>query len=252
VEEKKRLPRVMDEPARAATMDSAIAAVAASMHNVLMLPHGWHRSFSLRLSSDSASVLVKFSKPEQIGKTIEGKKKKKRSPASRERSAARGRAHRDRSKPQPVTPRQQPNLNPLSPPFVPNSASRVVTTGSERNEGRKRPMEEHRLLDLVQQNQHKPSGPPPPPPNYSGWVKSSLGWRSPGSDQFWMKVKDNTATNKEAVNSATVQMLEGLSRGDQAGVLPLIQVLDSLTACPGFGAKVFDDVLNSIGGSVRR
>ena len=108
-------------------------------------------------------------------------------------------------------------------------------------------MEEHRLLDLVQQNQHKPSGPPPPPPNYSGWVKSSLGWRSPGSDQFWMKVKDNTATNKEAVNSATVQMLEGLSRGDQAGVLPLVQVLDSLTACPGFGAKIYDDVRNSIG-----
>ena len=233
----------MAEPARLPlTLDSAIAAVVKDLQNVMMLPHGWHSSFSLRLSSDSASVLVSF-KPEQIGTTIEGKKrKKKRSPASRERSAARGRAHRDRSKPQPVTPRQQPNLNPLSPPFVPNSASRVVTTGSERNEGRKRPMEEHRLLDLVQQNQHKPSGPPPPPPNYSGWVKSSLGWRSPGSDQFWMKVKDNTATNKEAVNSATVQMLEGLSRGDQAGVLPLIQVLDSLTACPGFGARSYDQV----------
>ena len=239
----------MADPALSLTIESAIAAVVKEMQNVLMLPHGWHSSFSLRLNRDSASVLVRFSESEQVGKSTEGKKKKKRSPASIKRSAERGRLHRERPKPQRVQPQQRPSLNPLSPPFVPNSASRVVTAGSERNEGRKRPMEEHRL-ELMQQNQQgKPSGPPPPPPkHYSGWVKSSAGWSSPGSDQFWTQVKEKTEANKEAVTGAITQMFEGLSRGDQAGVLPLVQVLDSLTACPGFGARSYDQVRVLLGG----
>ena len=91
----------MADPAPPSTMDSVIAATVEDMRKVLNLPAGWHASFSLRLNAESASVLVSFSKTEKLV-TQEGQKQKmkKRSPASRKRSAARGRAHKDHSKPQ--------------------------------------------------------------------------------------------------------------------------------------------------------
>ena len=240
----------MAEPARLPlTLDSAIAAVVKDLQNVMMLPHGWHSSFSLRLSSDSASVLVSF-KPEQIGPTIEGKKrKKKRSPASRERSAARGRAHRDRSKPQPVIPRQQPNLNPLSPPFVPNSASRVVTAGSERSAGRKRPSEtvdepESPSSEPVQVSGPLPPPPPPPPPPGFYLVGGVL--KFVGSQNEFAVAQSRLESNGEAVDAAFQVLIERSQVGDQVGAIAAAQALDSLV-CAGWAKEMMSQFASHMG-----
>ena len=226
-------------------MASAITAIVGDLQKVIQLPSGWLGTFSIRMDAASASVLVRWKPADQVGSIRPpDKKKRKRSKASVKRSADRAQAHRVRKEQQLASSQQRPRLDPNSPPFIPNSAGADGNPqlGCAQDSGRKRPMEEHRL-GLLQQNQKgKPSGPPPPPPHYSGWVKGGAGWVSPGSDQFWAKVKHNTEANKGAVNGAIAQMLEGVSRGDQAGVLPLVQVLDSLTACPGFGARSYDQV----------
>ena len=160
----------MAGPAPPSTMDSVIAATVEDMRKVLNLPAGWHASFSLRLNAESASVLVSFSKTEKLV-TQEGQKQKmkKRSPASRKRSAARGREHRERIKPQQATQQQQP-LNPFCPPFISDSANVPGQTGvgSAQENWRQKPVglqnaaSSRPSQDLVLTP--GPSPPPPPPP----------------------------------------------------------------------------------------
>jgi hypothetical protein len=114
------------------TVDAAIVSSVDRLQKVLMLPGNWRHSFSLRLSADSASILVSWSSPAapvkpRSGGADEGKKKKKKSPSSIRKSNERAAAHRvrvlDR---QCVISPQQPHLNPHLPPFVPNSVSSLT------------------------------------------------------------------------------------------------------------------------------
>ena len=242
----------MAGPAPPSTMDSVIAATVEDMRKVLNLPAGWHASFSLRLNAESASVLVSFSKTEKLV-TQEGQKQKmkKRSPSSRKRSAARGAEHRLRTQLPIVPPQQQPTLNPLSPPFVPYSASEPgqPVAGSVQDSGRKRS-----TTFRPESSESSPknravtvSGPPPPPPRPClGFVKEGGLWVNFGDQKFWDQVQRSINVNSEAVNAAIGRMSEGVGVvWDQAEAIAVLQALDSLTQCPGFGAKTWDDLVNS-------
>jgi len=222
-------------------MGSVIAATVEDMRKVLNLPAGWHASFSLRLNAESASVLFSFSKTEKLV-TQEGQKKKmkKRSPASRKRSAARGAEHRLRTQLPIVPPQQQPTLNPLSPPFVPYSASEPgqPVAGSVQDSGRKRPTVTRDSPDRTSDAElatysSAVSGlllPPPPPP--CGNLKTEGRWVAAG-----------TTSNKEAMNAAVAALFERWEGGNQAEVEATAQVVDSLAQRPGFAAKCLEDYL---------
>ena len=129
---KKRPGRKMAVPPPPPTVDAAIVSSVDRLQKVLMLPGNWRHSFSLRLSADSASILVSWSSPAapvkpRSGGADEGKKKKKKSPSSLRKSNERAAAHRvrvlDR---QCVISPQHPHLNPHLPPFVPNSVSSLI------------------------------------------------------------------------------------------------------------------------------
>jgi hypothetical protein len=231
-----RRNRGMAEPPPPPTMDSAIAAAVGKLQNVLMLPHGWHHSFSLRLSSDSASVLVKFSKPDLVGQSIEGKKKKrkKRSPASVKRSAERGQLHRVRQQPQRVQPQQQSSLNPLSPSFVPNSASRVVTAGSERNE------DEGKILTVAPQGGRTTRAELGPPAARS---EGGVGMETGGRGKRERREEDSASEIPPArpilvspfVLSA---MIGAMAKGDEAVASAAARELDSSARVPGLAARI--------------
>ena len=228
----------MAEPPPPPTMDSAIAAAVGKLQNVLMLPHGWHNSFSLRLSSDSASVLVKFSKPDLVGQSIEGKKKKrkKRSPASVKRSAERGQLHRVRQQPQRVQPQQQPSLNPLSPSFVPNSASRVVTAGSERD-GKK-----GKILTTVapQGGRTTLAELGPPAARSEDGASMESGGRGKRERREEGSASETPTLARPILVSPFVisAMIKALAKGDNNIASAAAQELDSSAGVPGLAARI--------------
>ena len=167
---------------------------------------------------------------------------KKRSPASRKRSAARGREHRLRTQLPIVPPQQQPTLNPLSPPFVPCSASEPgqPVAGSVQDSGRKRPTVTRDSPDSLPGTKiatysSAVSGLvlPPPPPS-CGYLKTEGGWVAAG-----------TTSNKEALTVAVTALFERWEGGNQAesDSEATAQVVDSLAQCPGFAAKCLEDYL---------
>ena len=234
----------MAGPAPPSTMDSVIAATVEDMRNVLKLPAGWHASFSFRLNAESASVLVSFSKTEKLVTREPLKKKmKKRSPSSRKRSAARGREHRDRTQLPIVPPQQQPTLNPLSPPFVPYSASEPgqPVAGSVQDSGRKRPTVTRDSPDSnsdtkIATYSSAVSGLllPPPPPS-CGYLETEGG-----------RVAAGTTSNKEVPVAAIQSLLERWEGGNQAEIQAAAQVLDSLAQCPGFANQCLGNYLTML------
>ena len=165
---------------------------------------------------------------------------KKRSPASRKRSAARGAEHRLRTQLPIVPPQQQPTLNPLSPPFVPYSASEPgqPVAGSVQDSGRKRPTVTRDSPDSnsntkIATYSSAVSGLvlPPPPPS-CGHLKTEGGWVAAG-----------TTSNKEVLAAAVQSLIEKWEGGNQAEIQATAQALDSLAQCPGFANKCLGDYM---------
>jgi hypothetical protein len=232
-------------------MASAITAIVGDLQKVIQLPSGWLGTFSIRMDAASASVLVRWKPADQVGSIRPpDKKKRKRSKASVKRSADRAQAHRIRKEQQLASSQQRPWLDPNSPPFIPNSAGADGNPqlGCVQDSGRKRP-----TTFRPESSESSPknravivSGPPPPPPRPRlGFVKEGGLWVKFGDQKFWDQVQRSINVNSEAVNVAIGRMSEGVGVvWDQAEAIAALQALDSLTQCPGFGAKTWDDLVN--------
>jgi hypothetical protein len=226
----------MAEPAPP-TMDSAIASTVEQLKKVLLLPSGWRATFSLRMTADTASILVSWSPavPSGAEKQAPGrtKKKKKRSKSSQKRSAERGQRHRDRIDQQSVQPRQQARLDPFSPPFIPHSASGPgnPVVGSARDRmGVDRPDAESINLDRSPQVITAMLSPPPPPalhPGVQGGVEaggSSLGFKRGRGEELKF----------DTIADASLALFERWECGDQMGQDAVGEVVDRLAGQRGF------------------
>lgn len=224
--------------------------LTAALENVAVacgLPKGWTAEPSFRLTSKGASLMViwKHPSPSAEIQTKQGVGKKKKSKSTLERSAERGRKHKERQQRPSGQQLGSTPLNFSAKPFVPTTRPNSAPEGSRESGGRTTgtPTSE----SMAQISSQKPGTDPGPS---TGMVVEDREKRK--RDEVPKTTGDSVATMLQQIGPRGLQeifrksVLEAVVKGDAEVIQSTSRVMDSLEG-QGAANRYVQEILSGRG-----